>query len=217
MKEMIKMSMVLCLLLCSTVAFNAVALAQQTPRAMDGGQISPSEALNRYEKLLQETTEAQSRFYLTTKAAPTALAAGETEKAKTYALALLQQAPTLRDDWNYGNAVQVGNLVLGLIALAADDVTESKRLLLEAGKSPGSPQLNSFGPNMLLAKELLAKGEREVVIEYFDLCAKFWELHKDQLDDWKAIVIKGGIPDFRANLGYQLNTWRFENWAKLRF
>src|SRR5688500_2094244 len=118
MKEMIKMSMVLCLLLCSTVAFNAVALAPQTPRASDGGQISPSEALNRYEKLLQETTEARSRFYLTTKAAPTALAAGETEKAKTYALALLQQAATLQDDWNYGNAVQVGNLVLGLIALA---------------------------------------------------------------------------------------------------
>jgi hypothetical protein len=172
--------------------------------------------LSRYEELIQATSEPQRRFYLTTKAAPTALAAGETEKAKTYALTLLQQAATLRDDWNYGNAIQVGNLVLGLIALKAADVPEANRLLLEAGKSPGSPQLNSFGPNMLLAKELLAKGEQQVVIQYFELCAKFWKHQEGRLDGWKAVVIKGGIPDFRANLDYQLNTWRVENWAKLR-
>src|SRR6185295_19880412 len=115
--------------------------------------ISPAEALSRYEELIQATSDPHQRFYLLTKAAPTALAAAKSEKAKTYAFTLLQQAATLQDNWNYGNAVQVGNLVLGLIALAGDDVTESKRLLLEAGKSPGSPQLNSYGPNMLLAKE----------------------------------------------------------------
>jgi hypothetical protein len=216
MKDIVANLKALTLLLCLIVAFVAIAMAQQPPTARAAGQISPAEALSRYEELIQATSDPLRRFHLLTKAAPTALAAGESEKAKSYALTLLQQAATLRDDWNYGNAVQVGNLVLGLIALAAADVTESKRLLLEAGKSPGSPQLNSFGPNMLLAKELLAKGEREVVIQYFDLCAKFWKLHQDRLDEWKAIVIKGGTPDFRANLDYQLNNWRFENWAKLR-
>jgi len=195
-------------------------MAQQPPPARAAGQISPAEALSRYEELLQATSEPGCephwRFYLTTKVAPTALAAGETEKAKTYALTLLQQAATLQDNWNYGNAIHVGNLVLGLIALKAADVPEANRLLLEAGKSPGSPQLNSAGPNMLLAKELLAKGEQQVVIQYFDLCAKFWKLKDGRLEAWKAVVIKGGIPDFRANLVYHLSAWRFENWARLR-
>ena len=145
------------------------------------------------------------------------MAAGEAEKAKAYALDLLKQAPPLRDNWNYGNAIQVGNLVLGMIALASNDVTEANHLLLEAGKTPGSPQLNSFGPNMLLAQQLLAKGEREAVFQYFDLCAKFWKLERGRLDAWKAVVIKGGIPDFGANQEYQLSTWRFERWAKLQY
>lgn len=216
MKEIVGKLKTISLLFCFTVAFGAIALAQQAAPARDGGLITPAEALSRYEKLLQATSEPHERFYLTTKAAPTALAARETEKAKTYALTLLQQAATMKDNWNYGNAIQVGNLVLGLIALAAADVPEAKRLLLEAGKSPGSPQLNSFGPNMLLAKELLAKGEQEVVIQYFDLCAKFWKLQDGRLDAWKAVVIKGGIPDFGANLDYQLNTWRFDDWANLQ-
>ena len=104
---------------------------------------------------------------------------------------------------------------LGLHLMFLAWVAEAKRLLLEAGKSPGSPQLNSFGPNMLLAKELLAKGEQEAVIEYFDLCAKFWKPQDGRLSDWKTLVISGETPDFGANLAYRLDDWRFENWAKL--
>jgi len=33
-------------------------------------------------------------------------------------------------------------------------VEDAKHYLLEAGKTPGSPQLNSFGPDMSLAEEL---------------------------------------------------------------
>ena len=56
---------------------------------------------------------------------------------------------------------------------------------------------------MTLAKELLEKGEREVVLEYFDLCAKFWELERDKkLKKWKSQVEAGKTPDFGANLVY---------------
>ena len=198
------------LIFCLTLT----ASAQQRPTG--AGQQAAAAALVQYEQLLQATTDLHKKFYLTRKAAGAALAAGESDKAKTYSQALLEQAAEMRGDWNYGNAIHVANLILGQIALNSGNVAEAKRLLLEAGKTPGSPQLNSFGPNMLLAKELLAKGEGEAVVQYFDLCANFWKDGADKLGAWKAYVQKGGVPDFGANLNYLLADWRFENWDRLR-
>ena len=65
---------------------------------------------------------------------------------------------------------------------------------------------------MLLAKELLAKGERNTVLEYFDLCAVFWKLGRERLGIWKAVVTKGETPNFGANLSYHLDYWRYEKW-----
>ena len=146
--------------------------------------------------------EEKQKFYQLTKSAPEALVAGEKEKAKEYAETLLKQAETMPDDWNYGNAVHVANLVFGHIALAAGDVKEAKRFLLAAGRTPGSPQLNSFGPNMRLAKALLEKGETEAVFEYFDLCDKFWKPQSSKTTEWKAAVEKDEMPLFGANLFY---------------
>ncbi len=62
--------------------------------------------------------------------------------------------------------------------------------------------MNSFGPNMQLAKDLLAKGEREVVLEYFKRCRTFWKMGADRLAAWTAAVSKGETPEFGANLEY---------------
>ena len=200
------------LAICFTLTLATMGHAQT---AAGPGGISAAEALFRYEKALQSTSDPDWKFYLSTRMTATALAAGEKEKAQTYAHALLAQAAAMQKNWNYGNAIQVANLVLGQIALSANDLAGAKRFLLEAGKSPGSPQLNSFGPNMLLAKELLAKGERETVLEYFDLCAVFWKSGSAALSHWKSLVTKGETPNFGANLGYQLDEWRFQNWDAL--
>jgi len=95
-----------------------------------------------------------------------------------------------------------GNLVLGRIALRRGQIEEAKRRLLEAGESPGSPQMDSFGPNMSLAKDLLEKGERDTVLKYFGLCRKFWKMDYGQLKHWSNQVNAGEIPDFGANLVY---------------
>lgn len=105
-------------------------------------------------------------------------------------------------DWNYGNAIQDSNQVLGRIALSKGDVAEAKKRLLASADSDGSPQLNSFGPNMRLAKELLDKGEKEVVLEYFDLCGKFWTMGAQRLATWSDVVNEGKTPDFGASLNY---------------
>ncbi len=149
-----------------------------------------------------EKASPDDRFDQLVDIANDAFEADDTEKAEQYASELLQLAPQSKDHWNYGNAVHKGNLVMGRIALRRGDIPAAKRHLLAAGETPGSPQLDSFGPNMTLAKELLEKGEREVVLTYLESCAKFWKMGGDQLRSWTATIKGGGIPDFGANLLY---------------
>ena len=155
-------------------------------------------------KLEQETQPSgRERFYALAGLSKAAVAAGDLNKAELYARELLLLAPDYPKDWNYGNAVFFGNMVIGQVALRRDKNTFlAKSSLLASGETPGSPQLNSFGPNMSLAKDLLEQGERDTVLEFFAECRKFWKLDHDKLYAWTAKVRGGGIPDFGANLLY---------------
>ena len=82
------------------------------------------------------------------------------------------------------------------------DVAEVRKRLLASADSMGSPQMNSFGPNMQLAKELLEIGEKAVVLDFFQRCNKFWKMGGDRLAAWTASVKKGDIPEFGPNLAY---------------
>jgi len=67
----------------------------------------------------------------------------------------LELAEKYKENWNYGNAIHQSNIFLGLVALENKEKEKAKEHLLAAGNTPGSPQLNSFGPNMLLAKKIV--------------------------------------------------------------
>jgi len=155
-------------------------------------------ALEQYEIAYELSTDSQ-RDPLLKSLAKVSLAANKPQKAKEYAEKMLSQNSP---GWNYGNNIHFGNIILGKIALASNDLEEAKERLINAGKTPGSPQLNSFGPNMGLAKELLQKGEKDAVLEYFELCSKFWERsrHLQKLRKWSVEVKDGKIPDFGPNL-----------------
>lgn len=149
-----------------------------------------------------ERTDGEERFYELGDVAKSAFEAGEPEKAQQYASELLLSAEKFKNDWNYGNAIHQGNCVLGRVALQRGDVASAKQDLLAAGMTPGSPQLDSFGPNMTLAKELLEKGERDTVVTYLQSCAKFWKMGGEKLQSWIAAIKGGGTPDFGSNLHY---------------
>jgi len=104
-------------------------------------------------------------------------------------------------DWNYGNAVHHGNILLGLVYSRTDNIIAAKKYLIRAGETPGSPQLDSYGLNMVLASELIAKGEISAVLKYFKLCKKFWKLDRGRLNYWAKQARAGEMPSF----GRQLN------------
>jgi hypothetical protein len=147
-------------------------------------------------------TEREKAFYKMTKLAPAEFSKGNLDAAQTVARNLLKEAPNWEKNWNYGNAIQAANVVLGRIALQEGEIDHAKEYLLAAGRTPGSPQLNSFGPDMTLAKDLLKRGEKDAVLEYFGLCEKFWKMDDGKLDEWRAIVKSGETPEFGANLRY---------------
>jgi tetratricopeptide (TPR) repeat protein len=128
--------------------------------------------------------------------------AGDMAKTEQYANELLKSAQTADGEWNAGNAIHKGNIALGRVALRRGDVAAAKQHLVAAGETQGSPNLDSFGPNMTLAKELLEKGERDAVIAYLQACAKFWKTGGAELQAWIATVKHGGTPDFGPNLLY---------------
>ena len=161
-----------------------------------------AKSLVHLESSLVDTTDRVQKFYLLSDLAKTAFEAEQWEKARAYTDELLTLAPQYRDNWNFGNAVHHGNLILGRLALRSGDLTQAKGCLIHAAETPGSPQLRSFGPSMALAEELLIEGEKEAVIEYLKACAEFWESGRGQLSRWISVIKAGGEPDFGSNLDY---------------
>jgi tetratricopeptide (TPR) repeat protein len=156
---------------------------------------APAEKVALLEKSLSIAGEGPPRSYALPELAQAYLQAGDTAKAADAAHQVLTLAEN-RSDPNYGGALHTGNIVLGRIAVKQGDLEEAKRRLLAAGNTPGSPTLNSFGPNWNLAQELFAKGERDTVLAYIDLCRKFWKMGESRLDTWAAAIREGGSPNF---------------------
>jgi len=156
------------------------------------------------EKSKIELSNAQTeknRFYALNDAAKTHFEAKEYERAAQYATELLNLAQKYPNNWNYGNAIYDSHMVLGRVALLNNDIETAKDHLFLAVKTPGSPQLDSFGPNMSLANDLLEKGYQEPVIEFLNQCKRFWYDHK-KVDEWVKEIKNDQIPDFGANLVY---------------
>ena len=156
------------------------------------------------EKLTAATKEEDKYLCLDDAAFQGALS-GHFDEAKVLAEELLHLADKYKKSnwqtmgWNYGNAIHKGHSALGLVALRMNDLNSARHHLLQSAPSDaGSPQMKSFGPNMTLARELLKKGERDVVLKYFDQCDRFWTVPVY----WRWFVEMGLTPSFGANMDY---------------
>jgi hypothetical protein len=161
-----------------------------------------AKAVEEFEKAQSEDNSESSKFNRLGDLAKSAFQAGETEKASSYATTLLATAQEQPEEKCYGDAIHIGNSVLGRIALKQGNVKTANEYLLKSGQTPGSPVLGSFGPSMILAKELLEKGEKDAVLQYFEQCRKFWKMGGERLDTWTEEVKAGKTPNFGGNLHY---------------
>lgn len=178
-------------------------------------RVTAEQFVSSNELKLQKETNLVDQFFLLEKLGPAALAAGDAEKAGKYAREMAAVADKLYSEQRglasiSGEATHISNIVLGRIAFDNGDINKAKEHLLAAGHVIGNPPtLVSFGPDMLLAKQLLEKGERETVIQYLDLCAVFWKKDDGKLEQWKNVVRQGKTPEFGHNLSTKLYSWRF--------
>ncbi len=141
-----------------------------------------------------------------------ALARRDLTEAERLAADLVQLAAVFPRDWYYGNAIHHGHELLGRVHLERGDLGDAERELLEAGRTPGSPQLCSFGPSFRLARDLLLEGRRGAVLEYIELCRRFWcpegarsesaTVNRARLVRWTEEIRDGKVPDFGPNLIY---------------
>jgi beta-lactamase regulating signal transducer with metallopeptidase domain len=196
----------------------ASVYASQALPATARGQGAPADkalmqkALGLMERAQAATTDPQSALRNLPELAQMAFDAGDFARAQAYAGAIFTQSAQLESanqglHLSFQRERHQGHLLLGRIALAQGDVAEAKKQLLEAANitSDDAPApLSSFGPNMLLAKELLANAEKDTVLEYFRRCRRFWSgsMAKEKLDAWSWQVSQGEAPDFGANLLY---------------
>ena len=151
---------------------------------------------------LAAAKQESERFYALPDAGLSAFELGHDAEAEAYARELLALASRYRQVWNYGNALHDGHVILGRLALQAGNREAAIQHLSAAAQTPGSPQLNSFGPNMTLVRDLLLAGEEGAVLRYFDRVETFWQMDRGRLDEWRAAIDAGDMPDFGSNLLY---------------
>lgn len=98
---------------------------------------------------------------------------GDLAAADSVASAALEGLDSL-DARARGNPEYYMNETRGRVALRRGDRAGAVAFLERAGQTEGSPQLSSFGPRFVLARELLEAGERAPVLDFLDAVAGFW-------------------------------------------
>lgn len=128
------------------------------------------------------------------------------DRARTLATELILEVGSNFDGYGFQEGTHSGNIILGRVALAQGDIAKAKEHLMTAirpllrGKSPSFYRID-----FELARELLAEGEQDAVIEYLQFCVTFREKEEDKdlyasdiktLKSWLEQVKAGKTPSF---------------------
>ena len=148
-----------------------------------------------YEHALSKARSPTARAQILGQLSKAAIEVGEDGIADQRAREELELVPSLHG-FMVPNTLHEGHILLGELALRRNDDALAARELMTAAEVDGSATLNSFGPNTELAQQLLARGQRDVVIRYLERVGRFWK--DDCLAPWLVAVRAGETPDFAA-------------------
>lgn len=144
------------------------------------------EALEAYSRVLESTKNSIARERLASEMAQSAFKVGKFAAAAEFAKLDLQSSDAA--------AVQRANTILGRIALRSGDTARAKQFLHDSAGS-------GVAPTMVLAKELLEKGERDAVLDFLESCLTTWPQGESTLEIWIADIKNGRTPNF-GTLGF---------------
>jgi hypothetical protein len=146
-------------------------------------------------------------------AAKAALEAGDNAKALAYATEAFATAQAREADrkkrgfkeaWRHDGIAKTyyyANFVFGRLAILKGDIRSAEQYLLASGQTPGGPVINSYGPNLSLALELLKNGDAEsqrVVVQFIEEIRAFWHITPAPFDSWISQIKANKVPDFNS-------------------
>jgi len=158
-------------------------------------------AIDELETALQLAREDGVALGIRIDLAGAAVLAEDWARVRDAAERVLVDNETCTRTFRYGNAIHWANIALGFAALARDDLAAASEYLLRAGRTPGSPQLNRFGPDRDLARALLERGERTAVLGYLAECRRFWEGEEALIDRWRTAIERGETTSLERSYG----------------
>ena len=127
--------------------------------------------------MIEPTPPADLWSRLPLETAQNKLDEGDIDGARTLADELYEQIHQSEregaDGSNYGNLVHDANIIKGLVCLAEGHADAAGAALVAAGMTPGSPTLDSSGPDLTLAWKLLDVNG-EAVLSYLRSVSRFW-------------------------------------------
>jgi thiol-disulfide isomerase/thioredoxin len=120
---------------------------------------------------------------------------GEVERARGEAEEILRKAPEMYLESSRAYAAHIAHTVLGRIVLRQGRVAEAREQLTSAGKLASADITGWNGIRSNLASDLLARGQRDVVLDYISMVRAVSSKSKGQLDDWAKSIRAGETPD----------------------
>jgi tetratricopeptide (TPR) repeat protein len=105
-------------------------------------------ALVAMEEAVRKAHKTSEKRYLYDDLAEIAYDVGDWSVAQKMARKSLSLVGKLGENWYDGNALHDGNCILGRLALRKGQINKALFHLKAASQTDGSPQLDSFGPNM---------------------------------------------------------------------
>jgi hypothetical protein len=106
--------------------------------------------------------------------------------------------PALEKSNRGGHASHIAHTVLDRTILRQGQLAEEREQLIAAGKVASADVMRLNGIRWTLASDLLARGERDVVLDYISMVRIVWKKSKSQLDDWAESICAGEIVDLGA-------------------